>query len=426
MRKPNRNFSIRKRMPERPASTSAFALLPLEGGKLKRYGVALLAMVVALALRSVFQPVLGGTMHWVSISAATVFAAWYCGAWPAVLSTVLGTLAANALFLTPNRPFGPSSEKDIIGELLFLVFCTAIIVLGEAGRRNYLQLRRTYDMLLKSRTQLKFRVRQRTAQLQQSNRDLRDLSVRLLRVQDDERRRIARDLHDSTGQALTALKLELAGIERELAVRNPQIARRLSSAIENARLISDELRAISYLLHPPLLDELGLGSALRWYVDGFGKRSGIAVQLDLRGEGRLAPELETTLFRVVQECLINIHRHSGSTTASIRFSQENSRIVLEVQDQGRGMTPEELADLSSGASLGVGVRGMRERIQEFGGEMEILSSGHGTTLRAIIPIEAGQSRTLAAASESAGLSESAGHGPTAAVFGAAAKRAIVN
>lgn len=424
MRPPNHNFCTKERMPERPASTSTLALLPLEGGKLKRYGVALLGMTVALALRSIFQPVLGGESHWVSISAATVFAAWYCGAWPAALSTVLGTLAANALFLTPNRPLGPSSLRGIIGELLFLIFCAAIIAIGDAGRRNYLLLGRAHDMLLKSRTHLKFRVRQRTAQLQQSNRDLRDLSVRLLRVQDDERRRIARDLHDSSGQALTALKLELAGIERELALRNPQMARRLSSAIENARLISDELRTISYLLHPPLLDELGLGSALRWYVDGFGKRSGIALKLELRGEGRLAPELETTLFRVVQECLINIHRHSGSATASIRLSQENDRIVLEVQDQGRGMTPEELADVSSGASLGVGVRGMRERIQDFGGEMEILSAGHGTTLRAVIPIEAGQSRIFAAASESATLSNLNGGGSI--VVGAAAKGAIVH
>lgn len=411
-------------MPERPAATATFALLPLEGGKLTRYGVALLAMMVALALRSIFQPVLGGELHWVSISAATVFAAWYCGAGPAALSTVLGTLAANALFLTPYRPLGPSSLRSIVGELLFLLFCAAIIAIGDAGRRNYLRLGRTHDILLRSRTQLKFRVRQSTAQLQQSNRDLRDLSVRLLRVQDDERRRIARDLHDSTGQALIALKLELAGIERELAVRNPQIARRLSSAIENARLISDELRTISYLLHPPLLDELGLGSALRWYVDGFGKRSGIAVHLDLRGEGRLAPELETTLFRVVQECLINIHRHSGSATASIRLSQETGRIVLEVEDQGCGMSAEELSEISSGAALGVGLRGMRERIKEFGGEMEILSSGRGTIVKAVIPIDTSRSRTIAAPAESSALSEAAEK--SASMIDAMAKRATVN
>ena len=410
-------------MPDRQPATRTFALLPLEGGGLKRYGVALLAMAVALALRLVFQPVLGGSMHLVSISAATVFAAWYCGLWPAAVSTILGTLAANTLFLTPYRPLGPSSQQDMIGELLFLAFCAAIIAVGEAGRRNYFRLGRAQEMLLRSRNQLKFRVRQRTAQLQQTNGDLRDLSVRLLRVQDDERRRIARDLHDSTGQALTALKLELAGIERELAMRNPQIAQRLAASIESARLISDELRTISYLLHPPLLDELGLASALRWYVDGFGKRSQIAVHLDFRGEGRLAPELETALFRVVQECLINIHRHSGSATASIRLSCEDSRIVLEVEDEGRGISADELSEISSGGGLGVGLRGMRERINDLGGEFEILSSERGTTVKAVIPIEASQSKTFAAPGESA-LSETAEK--TASLIDAIAKRATVN
>jgi signal transduction histidine kinase len=388
-------------------------VLPLQGGKLKRYAIALLVMAAALALRAFFQPILGGDRHYVSISAAAVFAAWYCGLWPAVLSTILGTLAANALFLSPHGLLGPLTEKDIIGELLFLAFCAAIIAVGEGGRRALLRLGQVHDMLVRSRTQLKFRVRQRTAQLQQSNKDLRDLSVRLLHVQDDERRRIARDLHDSTGQALTALKLELAGIERELAPRNPQLAERLASSIENARQISDDLRTISYLLHPPLLDELGLGSALRWYVDGFAKRSGISVCLDLGGERRLPPEMETTLFRVVQECLINVHRHSGSATASIRLSQEAGRIVLEVEDEGRGISADELFDITSGAAPGVGLRGMRERIKDFGGELEILSPGRGTMVKAIIPIETSRSFAVHAAT-----------GPS--VLGVGAKNATAN
>src|SRR5437879_10384820 len=120
-------------MADQPAVTRTFALLPLQGGKLKRYGVALLAMTVALALRSVFQPILGGSMHYVSISAATVFAAWYCGLWPAVLATMLGTLAANALFLSPYRPLGPFTVRGIIGQLLFLVLSAGIIAVGEGG-----------------------------------------------------------------------------------------------------------------------------------------------------------------------------------------------------------------------------------------------------------------------------------------------------
>lgn len=380
-------------MPDRLAATRKFALHPLQGSGLKRYTVALLAMAAALALRSVFQPILGGSVHYISITAGTVFAAWYCGLWPAVVSTVLGALAANALFLPPYRLLGPLTERDIVGELLLLLFCAAIIAISEGGRRALLRLGHVHEVLLRSRMQLKFRVRQRTAQLQQSNKDLRDLSVRLLHVQDDERRRIARDLHDSTGQALTALKLELAGIERELAPRNPQLARRLTLSIETARQVSDELRTISYLLHPPLLDELGLGSALRWYVDGFEKRSGIKIHLELKTDARLAPEMETTLFRVVQECLINIHRHSGSAKASIQISQSTDQIVLEVDDEGRGISAEELADIASGAALGVGLRGMRERIKDLGGEMEILSSGQGTKVRAIIPLEVSRSRT---------------------------------
>ena len=374
--------------------------------------MALVGMGVALALRALFQPILGGSVHYISISAGTVFAAWYCGLGPAILSTILGTLAANALFLPPYRLLGPLTQRDIVGELLFLVFCAAIIAISESGRRALLRLDRVRDMLLRSRMQLKFRVRQRTAQLQQSNQELRDLSARLLRVQDDERRRIARDLHDSTGQALTALKLELAGIERELIQHNSPLTRRLDLTIETARQISDDLRTISYLLHPPLLDELGLGSALRWYVDGFEKRSGISVHLELVSKERLAPELETTLFRVVQECLINVHRHSGSDTATIRLLKTDGQIIMEVEDEGRGITTEDLASISSGAASGVGLRGMRERIKDFGGELEILSSGRGVKVRAIIPAEMRSSKTSDAPGEAGAISDPAGNGPS--------------
>ncbi len=383
-------------MLDRQSATRAFTLDPLEGSKLKRYAVALLAMTAALALQSLFQPVLGASGHFISISAATVFAAWYCGLGPVALSTILGMLAANLLFVPPYRLLGPLTEQAVAGELLFLLICAAIIAVGESGRRALLRLGHTHETLLRSRTQLKFRVRQKTAQLQQGNKDLRDLSVRLLRVQDDERRRIARDLHDSTGQALTALKLELAGIERELAGRNPQLAARLASCIGDARQISDELRTISYLLHPPLLDELGLGSALRWYVDGFEKRCGIAVNLYLDITERQAPEMETMFFRVVQECLINIHRHSGSAVASIRLFQTERQFVMEVEDEGHGMNADELSAIASGETLGVGLRGMRERISDFGGELEVLSTGRGTKVKAVIPIEMRSSRAVPA------------------------------
>jgi signal transduction histidine kinase len=383
------------------AADRLLSLPPIQGSYFKRYGVALLAMTSALALRAVFQPFLGDSMHYVSISAATVFAAWYCGLWPAILATVAGTVAANALFVPPYDLLGPITQQAIIGEILFLAFCGAIIALGESGRRAVLRLGHVHEVLLRSRMHLKFRVRERTAELRQMNQSLRDLSARLLRVQDDERRRIARDLHDSTGQALTALKLELAGIEREVAAQNPELALRLAASIADARQISDELRTISYLLHPPLLDELGLGSALRWYAEGFEKRSGIKVHLELEHPGRLAPEMEVTLFRVAQESLINVHRHSGSASATIRLSATGGRIVLQVEDQGRGIPPEQLAAIASGATPGVGLRGMRERVQDFGGELEISSSQRGTEVKAAIPLEAAQRFNVAVADEAA-------------------------
>ena len=390
-------------MPDERASDRLLSLLPIQGSYLKRYGIALMAMACALALRAVFQPILGGSMQFVSISAATVFAAWYCGLWPAILATVAGTLAANALFVPPYQLLGPITQEAIIGEILFLAFCGAIIALGESGRRAVLRLGHVHEVLLRSRMHLKFRVRERTAELRQMNQSLRDLSARLLRVQDEERRRIARDLHDSTGQALTALKMELAGIERELAARNPQLALRLGASIADARQISDELRTISYLLHPPLLDELGLASALRWYAEGFEKRSGIKVHLELDNPTRLAPEMEVTLFRVAQESLINVHRHSGSATAVIRLSTMKDRIVLQVEDQGRGIPRELLAAIPSGVTLGVGLRGMRERVQDFGGELEISSSEQGTKVNAAIPLGAQQSGSVAITDEAGTL-----------------------
>src|SRR5437879_8113467 len=154
------------------------------------------------------------------------------------------------------------------------------------------------------------------------------------------------------------------------------------------------------------------------------KRSGINVQLEFSGEARLAREMETMLFRVVQECLINIHRHSGSATASIRLAQAGAHIVLEVEDEGRGMTPEELADIASGLALGVGLRGMRERVKDFGGELEILSQGQGTKVKAVVPVQTSPSRTFPEEAAAGAVSNPAGNGP--AITGVIAKRASVN
>jgi PAS domain S-box-containing protein len=210
-----------------------------------------------------------------------------------------------------------------------------------------------------------------------------ELSVRLLQLQDEERRRVARELHDGVGQLLAAMSMNASRLGREKSNLSPDGAR---CAEENSRLIeqvSAEIRTVSYLFHPPLLDEMGLDSALKWYVDGFAERSGIAVRLEVPADWeRLPPEYELCLFRVVQECLTNIHRHSGGKTAAIRLSRANESISLEVEDDGIGIPAEKLA---SNQNSGVGIRGMQERVRHFKGSMDIQSNGDGTKISVSLP-----------------------------------------
>jgi PAS domain S-box-containing protein len=225
--------------------------------------------------------------------------------------------------------------------------------------------------------------------LDMTNQGLRELSARLLRVQDDERRRIARDLHDSTGQSLALLSMNLSALEAEASKSNPALVNGLLENAEIVRKIATELRTLSYLLHPPLLEEMGLESALRWYVDGFSRRSNIRITLDLSPDlGRLSQDLEITLFRVIQECLTNIHRHSESPTATIGVSRHSGGIDLEVRDAGKGIDPEKLAKIASSGDAGVGLRGMRERIKNLCGDFTIDSDSKGTSIRVTIPVAA--------------------------------------
>ncbi|MGD0957505.1 MAG: PAS domain S-box protein [Candidatus Acidiferrales bacterium] len=217
--------------------------------------------------------------------------------------------------------------------------------------------------------------------------DLRRLSQELLRARDDERRNVARTLHDSAGQSLVALKMVLGGLREGLPGKGDRSHELLESAIELAGGAIREVRTLSYLMHPPLLDEVGLALALQWYAKGFAERSGIEVSVDVpENFGRHSQEIETTLFRVVQEALTNAHRYSGSRTAKIRLAIENGQIRTEVQDRGRGMqTSRPVENLP--APLGVGIAGMRERIKQLNGVFEIESvPGQGTTVRAILPL----------------------------------------
>jgi signal transduction histidine kinase len=218
--------------------------------------------------------------------------------------------------------------------------------------------------------------------------ELRRVTAELLRLQDEERRRIGRDLHDSTGQSLAALEIDLAQLGRETAKLSPEGRAQLEHCMRLARQCSAEIRTASYLLHPPLLDELGLSSALRWLADGLKARGGLDVRLQLPEQlPGVTPAEELALFRVAQEALTNVQRHSSSPWVAIRLRAEPGSLVLEIEDAGRGMPAAPTSDAeSSGRFTGVGVAGMRERIRQLGGNFDVESTAGGTLVRACIPL----------------------------------------
>ncbi|MGA9304667.1 MAG: PAS domain S-box protein [Candidatus Sulfotelmatobacter sp.] len=213
-----------------------------------------------------------------------------------------------------------------------------------------------------------------------------DDMTRLMKAQDEERRRIARELHDSAGQTLTVLGLNLAQLVERAQVIAPELAEEGKEIEAVVQQLHREIRTTSYLLHPPLLDECGLASALNMYVEGLADRSHIAITLDVAANvGRLPGDMELAIFRLVQECLTNIHRHSGSKTALIRITREGQSIRTEVQDNGTGISPERLSEIQARGS-GVGIRGIGERIRQFHGEMKIESNASGTSVVVSIPV----------------------------------------
>ncbi len=228
-------------------------------------------------------------------------------------------------------------------------------------------------------TQVQFRTRE----LERKNSELRVLSGRLMELQDVERRHIARELHDSAGQTLAALGMNLAQLAED-AKNNPAQAKGIAEAENLVQHLSQEIRTTSYLLHPPLLDESGLKSALSWYVQGLKERSGLDVDLSMPDKfERLSADMELVVFRIVQESLTNVHRHSGSKTASIRVARDGDTIIVEIQDHGRGMSPDKLAEIQSQGS-GVGISGMRERLRHSNGELFVESNGTGTKIVATL------------------------------------------
>jgi signal transduction histidine kinase len=225
------------------------------------------------------------------------------------------------------------------------------------------------------------------AELHRKTQQLEVLNAQMTRLQDEERRRIARELHDSVGQLLAAIAMNGVVVEGESHRLSPGVAKRLS---ENADLVaeaSQQIRTISYLLHPPLLDEAGIASALRWYVEGFSERSKIDARLDIpENFAGLSKEMELSVFRVVQECLTNIHRHAGSPTAGIRITQDEACLRVVIEDAGKGISAEKRSAFNVSGRAGVGLRGMRERLRLLGGTLHIQSGDRGTQVTAILPV----------------------------------------
>jgi PAS domain S-box-containing protein len=246
-------------------------------------------------------------------------------------------------------------------------------------------LRESENRLRALADSLEAKVRIRTEVVLEQSERLRELSHHLMQIQDEERRHIARELHDSAGQTLTALGMNLARVVQHSKNASPELASTAEEAQQLVRELSKEIRTTSYLLHPPLLDESGLSEALSWYVQGLEERSGLEITQSIPEDfGRLSGEMELRIFRIVQECLTNVHRHSGSKVAAIRLKRTDQTVFLEIEDNGRGISPERLAEIQSHGA-GVGVRGMRERVLQCGGDMKIESEGRGTKISISFP-----------------------------------------
>jgi signal transduction histidine kinase len=326
---------------------------------------------------------LGDSLPYVTLFPAVAFSVWLCGVGPSLLAVFAGLAGARYWFLEPQNALSIAGTPQAVGMAVYLLASGVVVAIGEMVRRNN-------EMLRLAQSDLEEMVKQRTAELDAANHSLDELTARLMKLQDEERRRIARELHDSVGQTLAALSMNLSTIGGDLA----RLVKTASAVTDSAALVADmtaDIRTISYLLHPPLLEEAGLCSALRWYIEGFAERSGIKVDLHVPEDfAGLPRDLETAIFRLVQECLTNIHRHSKSPVARVRLANSGGVVRVEVEDEGQGIAPEKQVEIMSTGLSGVGVRGMHERLRQLGGNLEIKSAGagQGTVVVARLPLAA--------------------------------------
>ncbi len=337
-----------------------------------RYAAAILATATMLLVRWALNPILGDYMPYILLCPAVAFSAWYCGIGPSLLSIVLAVAGAQYWIIPPIYSLQILSKAQAVGIVTFLCVSAALVAMGEAHRH-------ARDELQKSHDELEMRMKERTGELEAVRGSLRKLTGHLLQLRDNEQRKLARELHDSVGQLLVAANINMWFVEAEAAKLSARAAAAISEAIILIQQTITGVRSASYLLHPPLLDDAGLTSALRAYADGVTSRT----------------NLEITIFRVVQESLANIHRHSGSRVAKVSIERSLEDIRVEVHDRGSGMSQRLLSDIESGRTAGVGIGVMRERVRELGGTFKIDSNGDGTRVSVHLPMEPAQIVPLA-------------------------------
>ena len=335
-----------------------------------RYAAAIAAACLALLLRFLLTPLLGSAAPYHTVWPGVVFCAWFCGVGPSVVATVLMLLGVWYWLLPPFGSFSLESAQQAFGLGGFLLFAGIIITIGHRARR-------TQERLTAARAEMEDAVNERTAELAQANEKLRQLTASVLNVQDEERRRFARDLHDSVGQVLAVIGMNLAAFGKREKLTTDGI-RLLTDSKQLIEQLSGEVRTISHLLHPPMLDEAGLGAALRIYVEGFSKRSGIAADVLVpRDLPRLSQELEISVFRIVQESLTNVHKHAEAKTVKIRIEHSLASLTVTVADDGKGLV--------NGHAVGVGLAGMQERVRQLQGTFQVSSGTTGTSVIATFP-----------------------------------------
>jgi signal transduction histidine kinase len=336
---------------------------------LVRYTLAVTVACLALVLRFLLTPMVGSADLYHTIWLGVAFCAWFCGVGPSVVATVLMLLGVWYWFLPVYGSFALESPRELLGLSGFLLFAGVIIIIGQLARK-------TQERLNAARAELEGSVRERTAELAHASETLRHVTTRLLQLQDEERRRFARDLHDSIGQLLAVISMNLAAFEKENLSADG--SRLLTDSQQLIEQLSREVRTISHLLHPPMLDEAGLGPALRIYAEGFSKRSKIKVDVQVPHDlPRLSQELEISVFRIVQESLTNVHKHAEAKTVKISIDRSEAALSVCVEDDGKG--------LPNDHALGVGLTGMQERVRQLQGTFQVSSSANGTAIIATIP-----------------------------------------